>query len=197
MSVSELGMANRALIRLGATTTTNLAGTDRNAVICNALMGDVIDEVLCEYPWKCVENRATLSKVYPPPIFGYAYQYELPDDPYCLVPHKLFIGSDEATSPWVLEERYILTDQDDEEEDVSLLYTQRIDDITILSTWVEGLIVLRLAYEACFAITQSNTLKTEIWNDYQDSIVRAKMRDGRINYVDGEDGNMDWVDAGR
>ena len=196
MSVSKLGMAKKALIRLGASPIVTLTDTSKNAVTCNTLLAGVIDYVLCEYPWKCVECRSALSQI-GPPSFGYDFQYELPNDPWCLVPRKLYIGDVETMLPWKVEERYLLTNQDNKEEEVSLIYTQRPPIMKDLSTWVEGLIVLRLAFEACFAITQSSNLKTEIWNEYQDALMKAKMRDGGINYVEGEDGNTAWETAGR
>jgi len=131
---STVDIANYALNIIGAS---NISSFDENSKVgrlVNQRYEGVRDAVFRSHPWNCLIRRAELAQEVETPTFGYAYQYNLPTDPFCLRVLEFSNGSlsypqDNMTSNtggpvYVIEGRKLLTD----EGTARIKYIARITD---------------------------------------------------------------------
>ncbi len=80
MPVTQVSIANRALIRCGADRISSITQDTRGAVLCNALYDQTRDSVLRAHPWNFAIMRVELAPTADTPAWGYDFEYELPSD---------------------------------------------------------------------------------------------------------------------
>lgn len=80
MAYSTVGIANRALLRIGADIIASLSENSPNAIKVNAIYADVRDEVLQARDWKFAVTRAKLVVSATTPLYGYNFAYAMPSD---------------------------------------------------------------------------------------------------------------------
>ena len=81
---TEVSICSNALRKLGDDPITSLTEDTERARLCNAFYESSRDSLLRSHPWNFAITRATLAKLSSTPAYGFAYQYALPTDPYCL-----------------------------------------------------------------------------------------------------------------
>ena len=131
---SATDIANNALNVLGAS---NISAFDENskaARIVNQRYDSIRDSVFRAHPWNCLIRRQDLAQSSTAPTFGYAHQYPLPTDPYCLRVLEFSNGSmsypqdnmmnNSGGPAFVIEGRNIVTD----EGTAKIKYVARITD---------------------------------------------------------------------
>lgn len=80
MSLSDVGLCSRALIRLGAAPIASFEDGSAEAEIAGALYGPVRDAALSAYPWSFATGQVTLNRLAEPPPADYAHAFALPND---------------------------------------------------------------------------------------------------------------------
>jgi len=200
MALSWVSICNMALRRIGkGSLITSLAGTDKESVACNDAYEAARDAVLEDFDWKCASYRKALTQDSSTPAFGWDYQYSLPTTPWCLVVREIY--PEEAD--YVVEGRKLLTDQDNDDEDLCIRYTKRVTDPTELSNLCAKAIAWRIAAEISYHITQSNSMVDQIMKEYYLILDEAKRSNQEYDKNHDEDapssdrGNVDWINAGR
>ena len=81
---TEVSICSNALRRLGDDPITSLTDDSERARLCNSFYSDARDSVLRSHPFNFSITRTTLAQLSTAPTYGFAYQYALPTNPYCL-----------------------------------------------------------------------------------------------------------------
>lgn len=179
---STVDIANYALNNLGASNISSLDENSKAARIVNQRYEAVRDAVFRAHPWNCLINRAELAQESDAPAFGYAYQYALPTNPFCLRVLEFSNGTlsypqDNMTSNtggpvYVIEGRKLLTD----EGTARIKYIARITDPQQYDASLVETIAARLSVEICYAITGSTSMV-----QIQTALYEAKINEARFN----------------
>jgi len=179
---STVDIANYALNNLGASNISSLDENSKAARVVNQRYEAVRDAVFRAHPWNCLIERAQLAQDTDTPAFGYAYQYALPTNPYCLRVLEFSNGTlsypqDNITNNsggpvFVIEGRKLLTD----EAVARIKYIGRITDPQQYDASLVEALAARLAAEVCYAITGSTSMV-----QIQTSLYEAKINEARFN----------------
>jgi hypothetical protein len=179
---STVDIANYALNNLGASNISSLDENSKAARVVNQRYDAVRDAVFRAHPWNCLIERAQLAQDTDTPAFGYAYQYALPTNPYCLRVLEFSNGTlsypqDNITNNsggpvFVIEGRKLLTD----EAVARIKYIGRITDPQQYDASLVEALAARLAAEVCYAITGSTSMV-----QIQTSLYEAKINEARFN----------------
>lgn len=175
MSISTVGICNLALQKLGASRISRLSDEDENARACNACFALLRDRELRANRWKFAIVRATLAPHATPPRFVYRYAFVLPPD--CLrVLFPARTGLD-----WKIEnhegEVAILTNDGDT---LNIRYIQQLTDPTKFDLLFVEALACKIAWHLAEAITQSNTKKAALQEEYRAAIAEAR----RMNAIE-------------
>ncbi len=189
-----VAICNSALIRLGAARITQLTDASKNAQVCNAQYELSRDEVLNEYEWRDAKKRATLAADSTAPDFGWDYRYALPNGLIRLL--SVQVGGLDIDH--VVEGGYILCDEGD---GIDIAYLKQIvNPAEFHNPILVKAIVLRLAADICYGITQSKTLGEQVLVEYADVLKEAKSKDALQDSVPDEDQDAregEWAKEGR
>ena len=169
MASSEVQICNNALIKLGANTITSLSDDSKAARLCNNVYSIMRDDMLRGHPWNFAITRTTLAKLSTTPAFKYSYEYQLPSD--CL----RVIGIKDTNAEYRIEGRKLLTD----ENSVSLIYIKRITDTSQFDANFANALAFKLASELAYAITNNATLASNLGQEAERLLRRAKMHDAQ------------------
>ena len=200
---TSVEIANMALIKVGSTRITSLTGTGKPEQLCNALLQPIIDLILARFDWKCARVRVALSQFATAPTCQYDYQYALPTSPYCLAIRQIHYG-DEGTlfTDWVEEGRYILTNQDNDADDLYLVYTGRIVDHTQLPPHIVTAVVDMLAWKLSYSLVPKAELRQVLREDAVGSsgnggsLLDAKQSE-QATGEQNDEGDTSWASEGR
>jgi len=159
---SRTDIANLALIRLGAAPIVALDDGSVAAGVINTLRANL---------WHFSRARARLAQLADKSAFGFAAQYLLPAD--CLRLLRVVgasIGPVNAP-PYELSAGRILIDHSGP---LDILYIARVTDAGRFDALFVQVLAARLALEACERITQSNTKKQMLAEDYAQALKTAR-----------------------
>jgi hypothetical protein len=128
-------------------------------------------------------RRAELARETTAPLFGYAYQYALPSDPYCLRVLQFSNGSmtypydnirsNNNTPAFIIEGRKLLTD----DGTAKIKYVARVTDPQQYDAGLIEVLASRLASEIAYAITGSTTVRQIAAADYERKLKDATFQD--------------------
>lgn len=169
MSVTQLEMANKALLKLGQTPITNLDEDTPTARAVKLAYGSVLDYELSIYHWVFAVKRVALPKDQDKPAFGYNNAYSLPADFLRLV--GLEDLPPQARDAYALEGNKILTNL---EPPLKLTYITRDIGALSLPPYFVEVFTTRLAYELCEILKQDPQRKNTLLQEYQLGIRNAK-----------------------
>jgi hypothetical protein len=174
---SQVEIANRALTKLGAARIISFADDNKQARSVNSMFDVVRDAELRSHLWSFTIKRSSPAALSTTPNWGYDYEYQLPSDCLRLLEvNDIYPGPNmddyrnSSTQEYVIEGRKILTN---EGPPLKIRYVSRVEDTTQWdATFVEAF-ACRLAMEMCEDLTQSNTKKELLLNDYGRAIMMA------------------------
>lgn len=184
---STVGICNRALQKLGAKRITSLSDDSVNARACNAAYESCKLALLEEHEWGFALDRAELAADSDEPDFGRAYSYTLPSDFIRLAhPYPEDNGND---LDWIIEGRKIYTD---DAAPLEVRYIYNVTDPQEMTALFREALSAKLALELCEELTQSNTKKDSLKDDYEKAL-RAAKRSNAMQRVSGEPPEDTWV----
>ena len=181
---SKVEIFNDALIQVGADEVNSPDENSPNARACRVRFNGARDAVLRAHAWNAASTRKVIPKDDDPPAFGYAFQYTLPTDPFCLRP--LRVNDPRRTidrEEWKVEGRKILTDL---EPPLNLLYVQRLTDTEQWDALLSQAIVHRLAFNIAYRVTRSRAKEVEAREDYFRFLAEART-------IDAQEGSAEEV----
>jgi len=182
---SVVDICNHAMDLLGAATITSLTENSKEARLCNRNFDKLRDDVFRSHPWNTAITRATLAKDSTAPAFGFANQFTLPTDPYCLRVLSLWnssvnneVAAYDSNVMYKIEGRKILSN----EGSCSITYIARITDTEQYDSLLSSAIAHRLASETAYAITGSNSVAQAMQGMYEIRLREAKSVDAMEGY---------------
>jgi hypothetical protein len=181
---STVDIANYALNSLGANNISSFEENSKPARLINQRFDSVRDSVFRAHPWNCLLRRAELAKESDSPAFGYANQFNLPTNPYCLRVLEFSNGtlsypqvnmlSNTGGPVFVIEGRKLLSD----EGVAKIKYVARVTDPQEYDANLIDTLAAAIAFEVSYAITGSNTVKQMMAAEYSDKLKQAAFVDG-------------------
>jgi len=168
---SAIEIANSALIKLGSPAIVSLNDDRKAAKLCKNRIYPCVRAVLRMHPWNCVIERDTLSPTTTTPNHTYEYEHTLPsaclrvleinpinEDDYRIEGNKVRTDTDTIEVKYIKDPGEALEPLDDLCAEACALY---------------------LAWDICFALTESRGLKTDVWKDFKTMLGKAKSADGK------------------
>ncbi len=177
---SQVQIFNMALGELGADQIADPQQLTGTAKVVAARYDDVVDSVLRAHPWNCAIRRARLAAMAEAPLHGYARQFRLPVDPFCLRPLEL-VGF--PKDKWVVEGRFILTDLSGP---LPLRYIARLSNPDEFDALLTQAIVKRLAAVCAWRITKKENGES-LLRQYKEVLNEARAVDGQEGWPDEPD----------
>ena len=168
MAYSKTYICNRALSKLGSSRISNIDTDDiKEAKALRNMYDSVRDSLIQSYPWNFAIKRTQLAVDAAAPAYGYSNQYQLPTDFLALVE---ILGNPQ----YKLEEGFIRTD---EGAPLYIRYISRVVDTAKYDALFVEAFATRLAFEGCEEITQSNTKKQILFEEFRQNIANAYSND--------------------
>lgn len=176
---SQVEIVNRALIKLGAATISSMDQDNKSARAMTALWDTVRQAELAKRFWNFAITRANLAKLVDVPLNGFGSSYQLPVDflkvveigDYYFPPSMTdYINSNDSV--YAIEGTVINTDLGDP---LSLRYIKDVKDTGLFNSLFVEVLASKLAYEACYEITQSSQGRNDIGVDYKMAVKEAAM----------------------
>jgi hypothetical protein len=178
---TEVSICSNALRKLGDDPITSLTEDTERARLCNAFYNTARDSLLRSHPWNFAITRASLTRLSSTPAYGFAYQYALPTDPYCLrvleMEYQDYIFKIENLAT---EGRVLLSDEDT----AKILYVGRITDTSLFDSLFVDTLTAHLALKLAYPITNSVTLQAQMQKLYQAKLSEARSVDGQEGFID-------------
>lgn len=180
---SKTQIANRALSKLGQPRVSNIDTTDTKAArVISGMWESVRDAMLQSYPWNFSIRRSVIAADAAAPAYEWDRQFTLPTD-------YLQILSVYDDPDYRMEGGKILTNAD---APLKIRYIARIEETSEYPSLFNEAFSSLLAYEACEEITQSNTKKDILFNEYRMMVAKAYQSDAIEDPVVDTDDD-DWV----
>jgi len=184
---SEVDICNRALQKLGAERITSLSEDSRNARACNAAYSTVRDALLRAHPWNFAIERAELAADATEPAWGRANAFQLPSDFLRLLPN--YPEDAVNSTDWQIEGQKIYTDDD---APIYIRYIKRTTDTATFDPLFVEALSAKMALELCEEITQSNTKKSDLKDDFKTMILEAR-RNNAFENIAAESPTDTWI----
>lgn len=173
MATSSVAIANRALTKIGAARIIALDDDNEQSNTLESMFDIVRDAELRANLWHFSKARALLPALTDKPTFGFSHQFQLPSD--CL---RLVQVGDVRVWPrprvegWYSIEggRIIINDPGP----LRLRYVRRVEDTTAFDALFVEAFACRLAIEACETLSNSNTKKQMLWDEYLQAMRAAR-----------------------
>jgi len=182
---SVVDICNEAMDLLGAATITALTENSKEARLCNRRFETVRDAVFRAHTWNVSIQRSSLALDTDTPAFGFAYQFSLPTDPYCLRVVSFWnsnvnndVAAYDSNVMFKIEGRKVLSN----EGTCSIIYIARVTDTEQYDPLLSSTIAHRLASETAYAITGSNSLAQSMYALYQARLSEARSMDALEGY---------------
>lgn len=174
--IGPVQIANAAIRKVGGEPILSLEDNVKSARLLKAMFETVRDQEIAAYRWKFAIQRAELPALADAPVFGYSKAYPLPSDFLALVQINdiPWLGRWRGKPLWSIEARQILTDFP---APLRIRYLSRITDYGLYPPLFVEVLACKLAIEACESLTQSNTKKQNLWQEYEQAVSRARTQD--------------------
>ncbi len=147
MAITDVGICNSALIKIGCERIISLDDDVLRARICKEQYPKIRDYVLEAYPWHFSQKRATLAQLTTAPEWGFTYQYQLPSD------YKKLTETDGEFEHHI-EGGLLLTD----EGTVKIRYTAIVTDTGKFTGTFAEAVSAALAADIAYPLVQSSEL---------------------------------------
>lgn len=173
MAISRVGIANRALTKLGGARIIALDDDSKASNTLDSMFDSVRDAELRANIWHFSKARAELPALSEPPAFGYSHQFSLPADYLRLIEiHGRRVAPQPDRDGWYsIEGRRILISH---AGPLRIRYVRQVEDTTLFDALFVEAFACRLAAEACETLTQSNTKKQAAWDEYAQALAIAR-----------------------
>lgn len=192
MAISKVSLCNRALNHLNANTIASLDEATKEGRLCNQYFDEALDTLTEEHPWNFAVERASLAQVATNPLYEYDYQFQLPNDPFCLRLLEVVDSDNNEITDFTLEGRYVLCDK----QNIKIKYLKRLTNLSETSSLFRRALEYYLAAILAEPILRSGTVSNEMSQRYRYFLLKAKAADGkqgRRRNID--DNDFDWISA--
>jgi hypothetical protein len=168
---SKTDICNFALTFVGADRITAVTDDNERARICDLFYDQARLEVLQAHTWGPAIKLDSLSADATDPVWGFDHRYQLPSD------HIRMISIESVGQRrWEIQDEYVATDED---SPLKIKYVFDLSDTTQMSPMMVRAIAQRLAVHIVEKLTNSNTKKAQLEEQYERTINDAKAFDGQ------------------
>jgi hypothetical protein len=188
-SVTDISIANAALMKVGANVIHNFDLDTREARICKERTLPVIRYILDTHPWKAALHRVHLSPVSTPPNFGFEKAFQVPSDSMAI--RMVADKNHNAVREYRVEGGQILCD----EPEIFLLYSRDISTSGSIPHYLAEVMSFYLAMEISWPLTEKD--RPDLPQRYAEALLRAKTQDSRTGapkYYMGP-ANSRWIQS--
>ncbi len=189
MAQSETSISNLALQKLGAARIVSLSENSRNARSVSACYEAQRDNELRKYLWNFAKRRTSLAASAVAPAFTFENAFPVPSDFLRLI-KRPWIGND-----WVLEQHEgamaILTNDD---APLDVRYIAKVTNAVLFDPCFLEMLACKIAWHTCEDITQSNTKKAALVEEYQYHRAEAR-RTNAFEVLPQEEPEDSWLAA--
>lgn len=196
MSASEVSICNRALQLLGSDTIISLTDDNNRARAMNLAYQPVRDAEQERHRWRFCIKRDSLAALATAPSFGYAYQYQRPNDYLRLIEGGDLTSAADlsdyrtgSSALYSIEGDRILTDLG---APLNIRYLARIEDTSLFSPSFCEALSARLADDCCERITQSDSKRQLSTAAYKRAIQEA-VRANALEVATESQADSEWV----
>jgi hypothetical protein len=169
--MSQTSIVNRALTYLGATRITSLSDDTTEAKCASSIYDDSLKSILGESLWGFATKRATLNMLAENPVWGDGHYFQIPAD--CV-----HIFGYNENIPHRIEGDRILANT----ESLGIIYTYLCTDTSKFPSWFVDAFVVKLAYDMCFELTNSDNRAGEFLQLYKTELLPlAKSKNAQDN----------------
>ena len=186
MAVTNVSISNDALLEIGAQMITSMTEDSEQARLCNHLFDELLDQELELSNWSFAIERVQLAQLSSTPDFGWAYEFQLPTNPWCL--HVIDEYND---NDYKIEGRKLLADS----TTIQIRYIKRVTDLTELSALFRRAFTFKLASKLALPLQGSGKLKDRMETLYEFWYRRAEFRDAQGSGTPPEQEQGSWLDA--
>lgn len=171
MSISDVDIANAALIDLGYESIQSFLDDSDEARAVNAIYALTRDRVLAAHPWNFATKRLSLAAAV---ITLNTAEWTVA---YLLPAHALRVLYIEPKgTPFVVENGYVLTDAS---TPIKCAVIYRIEDPAVFSVNFTSALQYRLCAALCMGITARRGNAQDYWRLYQQELQEARTTDGQ------------------
>lgn len=180
MAVTVIDICNSALARLGVEPIVALADQTKGAEACNLRYDYCRRLTLRQHPWNFAIKRAALvTPNVTAPLFGFANAFDMPAD----VLRVFTVNEDFAVEDWKVEGRQILSD----DSTLDIKYVWDLADPTVFDPLYIEYLVCYLAWDICYKLTQSASLKRLLYEEMIAAKRSAKTPDAQESSAESID----------
>lgn len=156
-----------ALTQLGARRIADLSDGTEEATLCSVLFDDIADEVISLGSWTSCVFRATLGALSSEPLFGYEYQHQLPEDPYCLVVLNAENSTGDPITDFQIEGRLLLSNS----PTARIKYIGRPSDTEAYDPMLRRAVTYRLKMDLAHTLTGNLSLVSLAQQQFQQAVI--------------------------
>jgi hypothetical protein len=169
---SKIQIANLALSVLGDVRLTSLTDDNETARKVNAIFDLKAEELTSLYPWSFAKYRRELALLPDAPLFKWRSAFQLPSD---LI--RLLEVNDQGFEriPHEINGDNLLMDSNT----CKILYIRRITNVQDFPIYFVMALSAYLAFELCYAITQSSQMQDAAYKSFELKLASAKSIDAQ------------------
>jgi hypothetical protein len=174
---SQIEIINLALTKLGARHIASLAENNEAARFFSANYENILLSELRGHVWGFAKARAALPALGTTPPFRFAYEYALPEGYVRTIQvgdyqpgASLTDYRDNEEGFYSIEQGKILTDF---AAPLNVRYIKRVSEGLFDPLFVTAF-ACKLAFDGCYRITNSNSLKDQVGEEYQMTVDKAR-----------------------
>lgn len=168
MNASVVDIVNTALDYLGQAPIINMDEHSPSAARARRMWPGARDGVLRAHIWKCAQKRARLARLAARPLFGFAYQYQLPPD-------FLRLAATEPEARFSIEKDRLMADS----PELSIAYVVRLEDANLFDAMLRDCLALKLAAMMAYGATASTALSQGLEIQFRNRLKEARSADAR------------------
>ena len=189
MAQTLVHIANSALAACGCRRIVALTDPSREARACNDQIQASRKATLRMHKWNCATKRIVLTTVGLTPAFGFSYAHTLPDD--FIRVHSVWDSGqivDEAC--YRVEGLELLSNA----TELWLKYVYDLTQVTQFDPLLDEAVAYHLAWSIAPLVSASETKRTQLYEDWQDALKRARFADSTEDPAEELDADV-WIRA--
>jgi hypothetical protein len=179
MAVTQVGICNSALIKVGQAPISSIDQDTRAAKTLKAVFELVQDEVMASHPWNFALKRVALTPTATTPAYEYDYEYDLPND--CLRVLELESDIVMIDNNWIVEGRKLLSN----DALINMRYIYRNEDYNSWSAVFAEVMAWRIAFSIAYNMTQSTERERACGEGLKTALISARSVDGAEGVLRG------------
>lgn len=160
MPISNVQIANAALLKLGQKPITAFDETGKGALLANNTYEIHRDALLRAIPWRFAIARTSLAASTTAPGWEFPNYFPLPSDPYCL---RVLTIENLSDTDWREEGRKIATSA---EAPLNIKYIRRVTDPNEFDSLFVETLIAKLQWEWCENLTKDAQLRADMLKEY-------------------------------